>query len=67
MSRHKKGSKCSTLITTETFKKDRRVYKNCYNTKTPNLMKKRIGLLEENSYSKQDSPSDQDNSDIQNS
>ena len=40
MNKHKKCSKCSILITTENYKKDRSVCKNCYNTNTLNLMKK---------------------------
>ena len=40
MNKHKNCSKCSTLITTENYKKDRSVCKNCYNTNTLNLMKK---------------------------
>ena len=54
MNKHKKCSKCSTLITTENYKKDRSVCKNCYNTNTLNLMKKRFGLIEENSSRNQD-------------
>ena len=37
MNKHKKCSKCSTLITTENYKKDPSVCKNCYNTNTINL------------------------------
>ena len=66
MNKHKKISKCSTPITKESYKKDRSVCKNCYNTNTLNLMKKRFGLLEENSSSKQDRSSNQDISDISN-
>ena len=65
MKKHKKCSKCSIPLTAENYKKDRRVCKNCYNTNTLNLMKNRLGLLEENSSSKQDSSSGQDISDIQ--
>ena len=65
MSKHKKCSKCSTLITTENYKKDRSVCKNCYNTNTFNLMEKRFGLLEENMPSKQDVSNNQDVSVIQ--
>ena len=54
MNKHKKFSKCSTLITTENYKKDRSVCKFCYNTNTLNLMKKRFGLLEEKKSSNQD-------------
>ena len=59
--------KCSTLITTENYKKHRSVCKNCYDTNTFKLMKKRFGLLEENSSSKQDSSINQDISDIHDS
>ena len=71
MNKHKKCSKCSTLITTENYKKDRSVCKNCYYTNTLNLMKKRFGLLEENNSSKQhisdikDSSNKEDNSNKQ--
>ena len=54
MNKHKKCSKCSIPITIENYKKDRSVCKNCYNTNTLKLMKKRFGLLEENSSSNQD-------------
>ena len=47
VNKHKKCSKCSTLITTEKYKKDRSVCKNCCNANTLNLMKNRFGLLEE--------------------
>ena len=65
--RQKKCTKCSTLITTGNYKKDRSVCKNCYDTNTPNLVKKRFGLLEEKSSSEQDCSSNQDISDIQDS
>ena len=55
MNKHKKCSKCFTVITTENYKKDRSVCKNCYNTNILNLMNNRFGLLEENRSSKQDS------------
>ena len=54
MSKHKNCSEKSTPITTEKYKKDRSVCKNCYNTNTLNSMKKRFGLLEGNSSSNQD-------------
>ena len=66
MNKHKKCSKCSTLITIENYKKDRSVCKNCYNTITLNLMKNRFGLLEEQSSSKQGRSSNQDISDNSN-
>ena len=47
---------------TLTLKKDRSVCKNCYNTNTLNLMKKRFGLLEENSSRNQDVSDMQDSS-----
>ena len=62
MNKHKKCSKCSILITTENYKKDRSVCKVCYNTNTLNLMKKRFGLLEENSSSNKDVSDIQDRS-----
>ena len=71
MNKHKKCSKCSIPITTENYKKDRSVCKNCYNTNTLDLMKKRFGLLEENISSKQhisdinDSSNKEDNSNKQ--
>ena len=65
MNKHKNCSQCSTLITTENYKKDRSVCKSCYNTNTLILMKKRFGVLEKNSSSKQDSSSNQNISDIQ--
>ena len=63
MNKHKKCSKCSILITTKKYEKDPSVCKNCYNTNTLNLMRKRFKLLEENISSKQDSSSNQDISD----
>ena len=60
MNKHNTCSKCSTPITIENYKKDRSVCKICYNTNTLNLMKKRFGVLEENSSSKQDRLSNQD-------
>ena len=62
MNKHKNCSKCSTPITIENYKKDRSVCKLCYNTNTLNLMKKRFGLLEENSSSNQDVSDIQDRS-----
>ena len=62
MNKHKQCSKCSTPITTKNYKKDRSVCKNCYNTNTLILMKKRFGLLEENSSSNQDVSDIQDRS-----
>ena len=62
MNKHKKCSKCSTPITIENYKKDRSICKNCYNTNTLNLMKKRFGLLEENTSSNQDISDIQDRS-----
>ena len=62
MNKHKKWSKCSILITTKTYKKDRSVCKNCYNTNTLYLMKKRFGLPEENSSSNQNVSDIQDRS-----
>ena len=62
MNKHKKCSKCSTPITTENYKKDRSLCKNCYNTNTLNLMKKRFGLLEENSSRNHDVSGIQDRS-----
>ena len=59
MNKHKKSSKCSTLTTTENYKKDRSVNENCYNTKTFILLKRRFGLLQENSSRKQDRLSNQ--------
>ena len=53
MKKHEKCTKCSTLLTTENYKKDRIVCNFCYNTNTLNLMKKRFGLLEENSSTNQ--------------
>ena len=67
MNKHKNCSQCSSLITTENYKKDRSVCKNCYNSNTLILMKRRFGVLEKNSSSKQDSSSNQDISDIQDS
>ena len=60
MNKHKKCSKCSTIITTENYKKDRSVCKNCYNTNTLILMKKRFGLLEENNSDIQDRSNKED-------
>ena len=60
MNKHKTCSKCSTPITIENYKKDRSVCKNCYNTNTLKLMKKRFGVLEIISSSKQDGLSNQD-------
>ena len=51
MKKHKNCSKCSSIITTENHKKDGSVCKICYNTNTHILLKKIIGLLEENSSS----------------
>ena len=62
INKHKKCSKCFTVITTENHKKDRSVCKNCYNTNTLSLMKKRFGLLEENRSSKKDSSNKLDGS-----
>ena len=67
MNKPKKCSNCSILLTTENYKPDRSVFKNCYITNTLKLMKKRIGLLEENRCCKQDSSSNQNISGIQNS
>ena len=55
LNKHKKCSKCSSLITTKNYEKNRSVCRNGYNTNTHNLMKKIIGLLEGNSSCKQDS------------
>ena len=54
MNKHKKCSKCSTLITTEKYKEDRSVCKMCYITNTFILFKRRFFLLQENSSRKQD-------------
>ena len=62
MNKQKKCSKCSTPITTKNYKKDRSVCKNCYNTNTLILMKKRFELLEESSSSNQDVSDIQDRS-----
>ena len=62
MNKHKKCWKCSTLITTENYKKDRSVCKICYNTNTLNLMKKRFALLAETSSNKGDISDKQDRS-----
>ena len=67
MNKHKNCSKCSIPITIENYKKDRSVCKNCYNTNTLKLMKKRFGLLEENSSSNQDISNKQVKSRKQNS
>ena len=60
MNKHKNFSKGSTLITIENYKKDRRVCKNCYNTNTLNLMKKRFGLIEKNTSRNQDTSNKED-------
>ena len=68
MSKHKNCSKCSTLKTTEIYKKkDRSVCKSYYITNIINLMKKRFGLMEEISSSKQDISSKQGFSDTEDS
>ena len=67
MNKHKNCFKCSTLTTTENYKKGRSACKSCYNTNTLNLMKKRFGLLKENCSSIQDISSKQGISDIQDS
>ena len=68
MNEPKQSSKCSTVITTKNYKKDRTVCKNCCNSNTPNLMKKKFGLLEEsrsNNQYIQDSSNKEDNSNKQ--
>ena len=67
MNKHKKCSKCPTLITTEKYKKDRSVCKMCYITNTFILLKRRFGLLQENSSRKQDRLSNQHVSNKENS
>ena len=54
-SKHETCSKCSTELTKENYKKDRTFCRNCFNTVTLDMMRKRL----ENGSSKQSSSSKQ--------